>query len=133
MPDHGTRAPGVGRRSDPPAASLGRPRGSTSATPCTTSADRVAPLLLDEVSRGMVVRRMSVAPSEVVFVKGIVEASDGVAAVFAESGGEISIVSPLGREAELAELLHDLSREIAPSRALSAPGSDLDLPHAGVT
>lgn len=80
----------------------------------------------------MVVRRMSVAPSEVVFVKGIVEASDGVAAVFAESGGEISIVSPIGREAELAELLHDLSLEITPSGARSAPGSDLDLPHAGV-
>lgn len=79
----------------------------------------------------MVVRRMSVVPAEVVFVKGVVEASDGVAAVFAESGGELSIVSPIGREAELAELLEDLAREVEPAQACGASASDHDLLHVG--
>lgn len=79
----------------------------------------------------MVVRRMSVAPAEVVFVKGVVEASDGVAAVFAESGGELSIVSPIGREAELAELLEDLAREVEPAHVCGASASDHDLLNVG--
>ena len=122
MPDHGKRSPSAERRGGPPAAaSLGRGR----------RADRAPPLLLDDVSRGMVVRRMSVAPAEVVFVKGVVEASDGVAAVFAESGGELSIVSPIGREAELAELLEDLAREVEPAHVCGASASDHDLLNVG--
>jgi len=64
------------------------------------------------VGEGMLVRRMTVAPSDVVFVKGILEASDGVAGLFAERGGELSIVAPREREAELAALLEDFRRDI---------------------
>jgi hypothetical protein len=68
----------------------------------------------------MVVRPVSVRPSEVVFVKGLVEASDGLCAVFAERGGELLLVAPRGREAELSELLADLERDVG-ARAGEAP------------
>jgi len=74
------------------------------------------------VGHGMLVRRVSVAPSDVVFVKGILEASDGIAALFAESGGELSIVAPHDREAELAMLLDDLTRDV--DARLDAPEGD---------
>jgi len=63
----------------------------------------------------MVARRVRVAPEDVVYVKGLVEASDGLAAVFAEHGGELLVAAPFGREAELDELLADLAREIGAS------------------
>jgi len=75
-------------------------------------ASRNKALPLSVVARGMVARRVSVVPSDVVFVKGLLEASDGLAAVFAERGGELTIVAPLGRERELAELLADLEADL---------------------
>jgi hypothetical protein len=60
----------------------------------------------------MLVRQVSVRPPDVVFVKGLVEASDGLAAVFAEQGGELLIAAPPERAAELAELLADLVTEL---------------------
>jgi hypothetical protein len=48
----------------------------------------------------------------VVFVKGIFEASEGLGALFAEHGGELVIAAPASREAELDELLSDLTREL---------------------
>lgn len=49
---------------------------------------------------------------DVVYVKGIFEASDGLGALFAERGGELIIAAPLSREEELDELLGDLEREL---------------------
>lgn len=49
---------------------------------------------------------------DVVFVKGIFEASEGLGALFAERGGELIISAPLSRERELDELLADLEREL---------------------
>jgi hypothetical protein len=49
---------------------------------------------------------------DVVFFKGILEASDGLACVFAERGGDLSVAAPLGREAELDDALAELCREI---------------------
>lgn len=60
----------------------------------------------------MATRAVSVAAPDVVFVKGLVEASDGLASVFAERGGELVLAAPLGREAELDELLADLEAEL---------------------
>jgi hypothetical protein len=60
----------------------------------------------------MVLHAVSVRPKEVVFVKGLVEASDGLCAVFAERGGELVLAAPEGRGAELDELLADLTAEI---------------------
>jgi hypothetical protein len=60
----------------------------------------------------MVTREVFVRAPDVVFVKGLVEASDGLASVFAERGGDLILAVPHGREAELAELLHDLEVEL---------------------
>lgn len=53
-----------------------------------------------------------VRDKDVVFVKGIFEASEGLGALFAERGGELIISAPLSREKELDELLSDLAREL---------------------
>lgn len=60
----------------------------------------------------MVVRRVRVAPTEVVFVKGIIEASEGLAVVFAESGGDLMIATMPEQLDELDHLLRDLKDEI---------------------
>jgi hypothetical protein len=60
----------------------------------------------------MVVRRIVVRARDVVFFKGVVEASEGLAAVFAEHGGDLFVAAPEGRAAELDALLHDLSAEV---------------------
>jgi len=56
-------------------------------------------------------RKMRVIPSEVVFVKGVIEASEGLAVVFAESGGDLTIATPPCRVQELDRLLEDLRVE----------------------
>ena len=68
----------------------------------------VAPLL----DRDLVCRRVLVRDKDVVFVKGIFEASEGLGALFAEKGGELIISAPLSRERELDEVLADLQIEL---------------------
>jgi hypothetical protein len=63
-------------------------------------------------NEGMISRRLVVRARDVVFVKGVIEAHDGLAHVFAESGGDLRIVAAPGREEELAELVSDLAREL---------------------
>lgn len=60
----------------------------------------------------MTTRRLSVRAPDVVFVKGIIEASEGLAVVFAERGGELTIAAPMERRADLAELISDLAAEV---------------------
>ena len=86
-----------------------------------------AALPLATVGAGMLVRRISVQPSDVVFVKGVVEASDGLAGVFAERGGELLLAAPLEREVELVELIADLEAELrapAPQTPGRAPAQE---------
>ena len=64
------------------------------------------------IDADLVTRRVRVAPRDVVFVKGIFEASGGLGAMFAEHGGELTIAAPIARSAELDELLADLVTEI---------------------
>ncbi|HVJ91766.1 MAG TPA: hypothetical protein VM580_18320 [Labilithrix sp.] len=64
------------------------------------------------VGEGMIARRLLVRAKDVVFVKGVIEAHDGLAHVFAESGGDLIIAAAAGREAELDELVHDLASEL---------------------
>jgi hypothetical protein len=64
------------------------------------------------VGEGMVTRKVCVPSREVVFVKGIVEAHDGLAQVFAEHGGDLTLAAPADREAELDQLARDLAREV---------------------
>jgi len=57
---------------------------------------------------GMITRALVVRAEDVVFVKGIVEASEGLAQVFAEHGGDLTLAAPEGREVELDALLLEL-------------------------
>ena len=59
----------------------------------------------------LVVRRVRIAPREVVFLKGVIEASEGVAAVFAESGGDLTIATLPSQKNELDRILQDLRQE----------------------
>jgi hypothetical protein len=56
----------------------------------------------------LVERRVRVAAKDVVFVKGICEASEGLCAMFAESGGDLILAAPASRARELDELVRDL-------------------------
>jgi len=65
--------------------------------------------LLDD---GLMVRRLSVKNEDVVYVKGIFEASEGLCAMFAERGGDLTIVAPISRAQELDVVLRDLAGEL---------------------
>jgi hypothetical protein len=77
---------------------------------------------------GLFSRCIEVRTSDVVFVRALLEAHDGLGCLFSEKGGELTLGAPLGREAELAEFLRDLAEEIpvwgpdAPVKAASDPG-----------
>lgn len=64
------------------------------------------------LSPELALRRVLVREQDVVFVKGVFEASEGLGALFAERGGELVIAAPLSRERELDELLDDLRSEL---------------------
>ena len=64
------------------------------------------------IGPGMVTRKILIRASEVVFLKGIVEASEGLAQVFAERGGDLTLASPADRARELDELVRDLCHEL---------------------
>jgi hypothetical protein len=64
----------------------------------------------------MVVRRVVLRAPDVVFFKGVIEASEGLAAVFAESGGDLTIAAPADRAAELDALLEPLCFELGAVR-----------------
>lgn len=68
---------------------------------------------------GLLNRQVRVQARDVVFVKGILEASEGVAALFAEHGGELILAAHASRLRELDELLADLEDDIG---AIVAPG-----------
>lgn len=67
----------------------------------------VPPLL----GQGLVTRRLVVRARDVGFLKGIVEAHEGLALVFAESGGELTLASAADREEELDALARDLAKD----------------------
>ena len=64
------------------------------------------------VGPGMVTRQVVVRASDVVFVKGIIEGLEGLAQVFAERGGELTLAAPISRQIELDAVVDDLCREI---------------------
>jgi len=63
-----------------------------------------------------VTRIIEIAPRDVVFVKSIVEASEGVASIFAEAGGLLHVATPASRLGALDALLDDLAQEVALAR-----------------
>jgi hypothetical protein len=64
------------------------------------------------VGPGLVTRRVRVASRDVVFVKGLIEASEGLGALFAERGGDLLLATTDSRSGDLDELLADLEAEI---------------------
>ncbi len=68
----------------------------------------VAPI----VGEGMVVRRIVLRARDVVFFKGIIEASEGLAAVFAERGGDLTVAAPLAQAALLDRVIGELCEEL---------------------
>lgn len=59
-----------------------------------------------------VTRRVVVDAAHVVYFRAILEANNGVAAVYSESGGDLTLVTSPCRSAELDDLLLDLKREL---------------------
>jgi hypothetical protein len=73
--------------------------------------DRVpdVPLGADHfVSDEIVQRKIRVRAIDVVVVKGICEASEGLCAMFAERGGDLVLAAPRSRAKDLDELVRDL-------------------------
>lgn len=71
---------------------------------------------------GLYARRLTVTPRDVVFVKGIFEASEGLGALFAEAGGDLVVASTESQRAALDELLVDLAKELG-----AHVGAELDV------
>lgn len=61
----------------------------------------------------LVERRVRVKARDVVLVKGICEASEGLCAMFAEHGGDLVLSASRSREQDLDELVRDLCAEFA--------------------
>lgn len=64
------------------------------------------------LGEGLVARKLVIRARDVGFLKGIVEAHDGLAVIFAESGGDLILAAAKDREAELDALVQDLAREL---------------------
>ena len=61
----------------------------------------------DFVSDEIVLRKIRVRAIDVVLVKGICEASEGLCAMFAERGGDLVLAAPCSRSRDLDELVAD--------------------------
>jgi hypothetical protein len=64
------------------------------------------------VDGDLTTRRVRMPAREVVFFKAVLEANEGIAAVFAERGGDLTVATPWSRRRELDELLADLVSEL---------------------
>jgi hypothetical protein len=88
-------------------------------------------LPIAETSAGMRVFHVRVQPPDVVYLKSILEASEGLGAIFAERGGDLVVAAPHERGEALAELLADVALEI---QADIEPGpSDVERDAGGAT
>lgn len=67
----------------------------------------------------MIARRVLVHARDVVFLKGIIDAHEGLAQVFAEKGGELTIAAPIAQIGELDALLDGLRHEIGGMQVLA--------------
>jgi hypothetical protein len=56
--------------------------------------------------------RIRVAERDVGFVRGILEASEGLACMFAEKGGDLMLVTSSSQQARLEEVVADLRVEL---------------------
>jgi len=67
--------------------------------------------LAPSATSDVVLRRVRVAARDVVLIKGICEASEGLCAMFAERGGDLVLSAPASRERELDDLVEDLRKD----------------------
>ncbi|HET9931628.1 MAG TPA: hypothetical protein VFQ35_13100 [Polyangiaceae bacterium] len=87
------------------------------------------PPLLDA---DLVARRLRVRARDAVFVKGVLEASEGVGVLFAEQGGDLVVAAPRSLEAALVAIVHDLALELDgvvepdPREGIAGPGSQVE-------
>jgi Domain of unknown function (DUF4911) len=56
--------------------------------------------------------RIRVSQKDVGYVRGILEASEGLACMFAEKGGDLMLVAPVSQQARLDEIVEDLRVEL---------------------
>lgn len=61
-------------------------------------------------------RTLRVAAADAVLVKALVEAHEGVASVFGDGSGVLTIAAPASRAAELAELVAEAEALLARAR-----------------
>jgi hypothetical protein len=69
------------------------------------------PNLAPSATSDVILRRVRVAARDVVLIKGICEASEGLCAMFAERGGDLVLSAPASRERELDDLVEDLRKD----------------------
>lgn len=72
-------------------------------------------LSVAEATLGLVCRELTVEPRDVVFVKGLVEASDGLVALFAERGGVLTLASTPSQERDLDAFVSDVREALTRS------------------
>lgn len=65
-----------------------------------------------ETNADLVIRTLACSPAEIVYVKSIVNAYEGLCGLFSNGGKIIKLVAPRGREAELDQLVDDLVKEL---------------------
>ena len=68
------------------------------------------------VGPGMVVRRVQLRAKDIVFFKGIVDASEGLAQVFSARGEDLTVAAPEDRAKELDAMLDELCAELGAIR-----------------
>lgn len=68
------------------------------------------------LGEGLVVRRLRLAPEDVVRLRGILAGYDGLASAHGDRSGVTVLVTTTDRERELDEWLDELGRELAIER-----------------
>jgi len=78
----------------------------------TSPVEKPLPTATSMLLDGLAFRRIRVAARDVVFVKGLIEASEGLAVVFADSGGELTLATSPSQAGRLDEIIADLTQDV---------------------
>jgi hypothetical protein len=72
------------------------------------------------ITDDLIARKLECELSDVVYVKSIASAYDGLCCLFSDGGGGVQLVAPRGREAELDLLVNDLVEELRVRRTTTS-------------
>ncbi len=72
----------------------------------------------------LTIRKLNVVAKDVVYVKAIIQASDGVCCVFSDGGGELLLAAAEDRAADLHRLADDLELELRTGLEAPLAGAD---------